>query len=61
MGWVVVSRMPDIYESNARVYMNADEALTPLLRGLAVESDVDARLRAHHAAHAAQRHQYEES
>ena len=44
MGWVIVSRMPDIYESNARVYMNADEALTPLLRGLAVESDVDARL-----------------
>ncbi|MDB5394166.1 MAG: exosortase [Rhodospirillales bacterium] len=44
VGWVIVSRMPDIYESNARVYMNADEALTPLLRGLAVESDVDARL-----------------
>ena len=44
VGWVIVSRMPDIYESNARVYMNADEALTPLLHGLAVESDVDARL-----------------
>jgi len=44
VGWVIVSRMPDIYESNARVYMNSDEALTPLLRGLAVESDVDARL-----------------
>jgi uncharacterized protein involved in exopolysaccharide biosynthesis len=44
MGWVTVSRMPDIYESNARVYMNADEALTPLLHGIAVESDVDARL-----------------
>ena len=44
VGWVVVSRMPDIYESNARVYMNSDEALTPLLRGIAVESDVDARL-----------------
>ena len=44
VGWVIVSRMPDIYESNARVYMNSDEALTPLLKGLAVESDVDARL-----------------
>ncbi len=44
VGWVVVSRMPDIYESSARVYMNSDEALTPLLRGIAVESDVDARL-----------------
>jgi polysaccharide chain length determinant protein (PEP-CTERM system associated) len=36
--------MPNLYESSARVYMNADEALTPLLRGIAVESDVDARL-----------------
>jgi polysaccharide chain length determinant protein (PEP-CTERM system associated) len=44
LGWVAVSRMPDVYESNARIYMNADEALTPLLRGIAVESDVDARL-----------------
>jgi polysaccharide chain length determinant protein (PEP-CTERM system associated) len=44
VGWVIVSRMPDIYDSNARVYMNSDEALTPLLRGIAVESDVDARL-----------------
>jgi polysaccharide chain length determinant protein (PEP-CTERM system associated) len=44
VGWVVVSRMPDVYESSARVYMNADEALTPLLHGIAVESDVDARL-----------------
>jgi polysaccharide chain length determinant protein (PEP-CTERM system associated) len=44
LGWVTVSRMPDMYESNARVYMNADEALTPLLRGIAVDSDIDARL-----------------
>jgi polysaccharide chain length determinant protein (PEP-CTERM system associated) len=44
IGWVIVSRMPDIYESNARVYMNSDEALTPLLAGLAVATDVDARL-----------------
>jgi polysaccharide chain length determinant protein (PEP-CTERM system associated) len=44
VGWAVVSRMPDIYESNARVYMNADEALTPLLQGLAVSTDIDARL-----------------
>jgi len=43
-GWFVVSRMPDVYESSARVYMNADEALTPLLHGIAVESDIDVRL-----------------
>ncbi len=44
LGWITVSRMPDQYESSARVYMNADEALTPLLKGIAVDSDVDARL-----------------
>jgi polysaccharide chain length determinant protein (PEP-CTERM system associated) len=44
VGWVIVSRMPDVYESFARVYMNSDEALTPLLKGIAVESDVDAKL-----------------
>jgi polysaccharide chain length determinant protein (PEP-CTERM system associated) len=44
LGWIVVSRMPNMYDSSARVYMNADEALTPLLRGIAVESDIDARL-----------------
>lgn len=44
IGWVVVSRMPDVYESSARVYMNADEALTPLLKGIAVESDIDERM-----------------
>ena len=41
VGWVIVSRMPDIYDSNARVYMNSDEALTPLLRGIAVGSSGD--------------------
>lgn len=44
VGWVVVSRMPDLFESEARVYMNADEALTPLLRGIAVDNDIDNRL-----------------
>jgi polysaccharide chain length determinant protein (PEP-CTERM system associated) len=44
LGWIAVSRMPNMYDSSARVYMNADEALTPLLRGIAVESDVNARL-----------------
>lgn len=44
VGWIVVSRMPDLYESEARLYMNADEALTPLLQGLAVNNDIDNKL-----------------
>jgi polysaccharide chain length determinant protein (PEP-CTERM system associated) len=44
LGWFIVSQLPDTYESSARVYMNADEALTPLLKGIAPDSNVAARL-----------------
>jgi polysaccharide chain length determinant protein (PEP-CTERM system associated) len=44
LGWAVIDRIPDYYESSARIYMNSDEALTPLLRGIALDSDVDGRL-----------------
>jgi polysaccharide chain length determinant protein (PEP-CTERM system associated) len=44
IGWTVVWRLPDYYESTARVYMNADEALTPLLHGIALDRDVNARV-----------------
>ncbi len=39
VGWTVVSMMPAKYESSARVYVDADGLLGPLLRGLAVEVD----------------------
>jgi polysaccharide chain length determinant protein (PEP-CTERM system associated) len=38
-GWVVVAFLPTSYESMARVYVNADLILTPLLRGLAADTD----------------------
>jgi polysaccharide chain length determinant protein (PEP-CTERM system associated) len=38
-GWIGVAFMPTKYESTARVYLNADPLLTPLLRGLAAETD----------------------
>ncbi len=38
-GWVGVAFIPTKYESTARVYLNADPLLTPLLRGLAAETD----------------------
>lgn len=44
-GWVYVSTIPNQYQSSARVYIDADAVLTPLLRGLAIDSstsnDVD--------------------
>src|SRR4051794_7991258 len=39
IGWPVVSLIPPKYESSARVYVNADQYLTPLLRGLATDVD----------------------
>jgi polysaccharide chain length determinant protein (PEP-CTERM system associated) len=39
VGWPIVSLIPPKYESSARVYVNADQYLTPLLRGLATDVD----------------------
>ena len=39
VGWTVVALMPSKYKSSARVYVDADGLLGPLLRGLAVDVD----------------------
>src|SRR5262250_757469 len=39
VGWIGVSLIPTKYEASARVYLNADPLLTPLLRGLAADTD----------------------
>jgi polysaccharide chain length determinant protein (PEP-CTERM system associated) len=39
VGWPAVYRIPNVYESMARVYVDVDSLLTPLLRGLAVETN----------------------
>lgn len=39
VGWVAVAFMPTKYESSARVYLNADPLLTPLLHGLAADTN----------------------
>lgn len=44
IGWIGISRIPDQYESLARVYMNTDQTLSSLLHGIAVEDNVAARL-----------------
>lgn len=38
LGWVGVFAIPNQYESSARMYVDADAVLTPLLRGLAVDT-----------------------
>lgn len=39
-GWTYVYKMPDIFQSAARVHVDTRSMLRPLLRGLAVQSDV---------------------
>ena len=38
VGWVAVYTIPNQFESGARLFVDADAVLTPLLRGLAADS-----------------------
>ena len=38
VGWVVVYMIPNTFESGARLFVDADAILTPLLRGIAADS-----------------------
>lgn len=43
-GWVFVFAMPNVYEASARVYVDSQTALGPLLRGLALDPNVDSEV-----------------
>jgi polysaccharide chain length determinant protein (PEP-CTERM system associated) len=43
-GWFHVAQMPNEYRSSARVHIDTDSILRPLLRGLAVEANVTQRI-----------------
>ena len=39
-GWIFVANIPDRYESSARIYVDADSMLGPLMRGMTVEMNL---------------------
>jgi len=41
VGWIGVAVIPDQYQSEAKVYIDTDTLLRPLLQGLAVSNDAD--------------------
>jgi polysaccharide chain length determinant protein (PEP-CTERM system associated) len=44
LGWLGVFMMPNVYEASARVYVDTQSMLGPLLEGLAVKANVDSEL-----------------
>ncbi len=45
-GWVLIYEMPNQYEATARVYVDTQSMLKPLLQGLAVQTDVTEQVNA---------------
>ena len=44
IGWMYVFAMPNVYEAKARVYVDSQTVLGPLLRGLALDPNVESEL-----------------
>lgn len=40
LGWYIVRAIPDTYEAKARVYLDTQSILGPLLKGLAIDNDL---------------------
>ena len=40
VGWGFVMQLPNIYQATARIYVDTDSMLRPLMRGIAVDSNI---------------------
>lgn len=43
-GWIFIAQLPDKYEATARLHVDSNTVLGPLLRGLAIQPDVGQRV-----------------
>ena len=44
VGWIVVAQMPEQYVATARVHIDTNSVLRPLLRGIAIQPDLGQRV-----------------
>ncbi len=44
VGWAAVSSIPNRYEASARIFIDADAVLTPLLHGIALDNPLSAQI-----------------
>ena len=44
IGWIGIAAIPDTYESSAKVYIDTDTLLRPLLQGLTVSTDTEQQI-----------------
>lgn len=44
LGWLIVFALPDVYEANARVFVDTRTALRPVLENLVLDQEVNAQL-----------------
>lgn len=44
LGWSIIAFLPDRYQANTRLYIETENLLTPLLRNIAVQADVQKQL-----------------
>jgi polysaccharide chain length determinant protein (PEP-CTERM system associated) len=43
-GWIAVSQLPDAYSASARIYVDSNTVLGPLLKGLTIQPNIEQRI-----------------
>ncbi|MGV6806339.1 MAG: XrtA system polysaccharide chain length determinant, partial [bacterium] len=43
-GWIWVQQVPDQFQASARIHVDSNTVLRPLLRGLAIQPNIDQRI-----------------
>ena len=45
VGWAVIYKLPDQYETRAKIYIDTQSLLRPLLRGLTVQTNINQQIK----------------